>query len=101
MSSSAGETEAALVALLHLIRLMGAELVAGQHRDDVEVLVKAVETKLRSARFPADMPNQDIVNGLDLAQARLRPILEELRARSENAHLSDQLLLAPRPSRIH
>jgi hypothetical protein len=44
MSSSAGETEAALVALLHLIRLMGAELVAGQHRDDVEVLVKAVET---------------------------------------------------------
>ena len=38
MSSSAGETEAALVALLHLIRLMGAELVAGQHRDDVEVL---------------------------------------------------------------
>ena len=100
MSSSAGETEAALVALLHLIRLMGAELVAGQHRDD-EVLVKAVETKLRSARFPADMPNQDIVNGLDLAQARLRPILEELRARSEKAHLSDQLLLAPRPSRIH
>ncbi|GIQ73787.1 hypothetical protein ACE103_14500 [Bradyrhizobium sp. ma5] len=101
MSSSAGETEAALLALLHLIRLMGAELVAGQHRDDVEVLVKAVETKLRSARFPAEMPNQDIVKGLDLAEARLRPILEELRARSEKAHLSDQLLLAPRPSRIH
>ena len=101
MSSSAGETEAALVALLHLIRLMGAELVAGQHRDDVEVLVKAVETKLRSARFPADMPNQDIVNGLDLAQARLRPILEELRARSAKAHRSDQRLLASRPSRTH
>ena len=101
MSSSAGETEAALVALLHLIRLMGAELVAGQHRDDVEVLVKAVETKLRSARFPAEMPDEDVVKGLDLAQARLRPILEELRERSEKAHQSDQLLLAPRPSRIH
>ena len=49
MSSSAGETEAALVALLHLIRLMGAELVAGKHRDDVEMLVKAAETKLRAA----------------------------------------------------
>ncbi len=101
MSSSAGETEAALVALLHLIRLMGAELVAGKHRDDVEMLVKAAETKLRAARFPADMPNQDIVKGLDLAQAKLRPIFEDLRARSEKAHLSDQLLLAPKPSRIH
>ena len=68
------ETEVALVALLHLIRLMGAELVAGQHRDNVELLVKAIETKLRAAKFPADMPDQDIAKGLDLAQQLLRPI---------------------------
>jgi len=89
------------VALLHLIRLMGAELVAGQHRDNVELLVKAIETKLRSAKFPADMSDQDIAKGLDLAQQLLRPICDELRARSEKARLTDQLLLAPATSRIH
>jgi hypothetical protein len=101
MTSTAGETEVTLLALLHLIRLMGAELVAGQHRDDVEVLVKAVETKLRMARFPADTSNQDISEGLEHAQRMLQPIFDELRARSEKAHLTDRLLQAATTSRIH
>lgn len=101
MTSPTSETEVALLALLHLIRLMGAELVAGQHRDDVELLIKAVETKLRSARFPAETPNQDIAQGLELADRMLKPILDELRTRSEQAHLSDRLLQAPTTSRIH
>ena len=35
MSSSAGETEAALVALLHLIRLMGADAIVSGVRPQI------------------------------------------------------------------
>ncbi|WP_245470758.1 hypothetical protein [Bradyrhizobium guangzhouense] len=89
-----------IAALLHLIRLMGAELVAGQHRDDVELLVKAIETKLKSVRLPAAIAETDIAAGMGLAQTLLAPIFSEFRERSEKAHLRDRLLSTP-PSRLH
>ena len=94
------ETRVALAALVHLVRLMGAELVAGKHRDDVELLVKAVEIKLRAVQPSKDLPEQDIVRGLELAHHLVRPIFDDLRAQSEKAHLRDQLMAAP-TSQIH
>jgi hypothetical protein len=95
-----GETAVAVAALLHLIRLMGAELVAGRHRDDVEVLVRAIETKLRSVQLPDDTPEGDVSGGMLLANKLLEPIFEDLRLRSQNAHLRDRLLAAP-TTQIH
>lgn len=90
-----GETAVTLAALLHLIRLMGAELVAGQHRDDVELLVKAIDTKLTSVQLPTNTVASDVVNGMELARRLIAPILDDLRAKSEKAHLRDRLLAAP------
>lgn len=95
-----GETRIALAALLHIIRLMGAELVAGQHRDDVELLVKAIETKLKTLQPPEKTLETDFVKGIELAHGLVRQIFDDLRDKSERALLRDQLLAAP-TSQIH
>lgn len=90
-----GEASVALAALVHLIRLMGAELVAGQHRDNVEMLVRAIETKLKSVPLPKSLPEQDTDAGMVLAHRLLVPIFDDLRDRSEKARLRDRLLAVP------
>ena len=40
--------DVALTALANLIRLMGAELAAGRHRDDIDLFEKAVRSWLGS-----------------------------------------------------
>jgi len=95
-----GEAAVTIAALLHLVRLMGAELVAGQHRDDVEFLVKAIETKLKSVPLPEGITDTEVAVGMERAQSLLTPIFEELRDKSEKAHLRDRLLAAP-ASRFH
>src|SRR4051794_9914858 len=89
------ETRTALAALLHIIRLMGAELVAGQHRDDVELLVKAIKTKLNALQAPENTSETDFVKGIEMAHGLVRQIFDELREKSERALLRDQLLAAP------
>lgn len=58
MSQTAGDPkDVALRALAHLIRLMGAELTSGRHRDDVDLLECAVRFNLQSlARVSENEP---------------------------------------------
>jgi hypothetical protein len=84
-----------IAALLHLVRLMGAELVAGEHRDNVEFLIRSIETKLKSTQLPAELPQAAVEEGLSLTHSMLVPIFEELRQMSVNAHLRDRLIAVP------
>jgi len=88
----AGSDFVTVAALLHLIRLLGAELVAGEHRDDVEFLIKAIQTKLRSTRLPKDTRQSDIEDGLLRASQLLAPIFEDLRDKAMRAQWHDRLV---------
>jgi hypothetical protein len=85
------EVAVAIATLLHLIKLMGAELVAGQHRDDVELLVKAIDSKLDTVQLPPGISASDSAEGMKLTRGLLAPVLAELRTRSEMARLRDRL----------
>ncbi|OYX70238.1 MAG: hypothetical protein B7Y95_16220 [Rhizobiales bacterium 32-66-11] len=76
-------TKVTLAALLNLIRLLGAELVAGKHRDDVDHLERALRAKLNFVRDGVD--KDDAEAGLALAHQLLTPVLRQIRAQ---AHLA-------------
>ncbi|MFG1421602.1 hypothetical protein [Roseixanthobacter liquoris] len=78
-------TKVTLAALLNLIRLMGAELVAGKHRDDVDHLERALRAKLNFVREGVD--KDDAEAGLALAHQLLTPVLRQIRAQ---AHLASE-----------
>jgi hypothetical protein len=89
------EVAVAIATLLHLVKLMGAELVAGQHRDDVELLVKAIDSKLDTVQLPPAIAASSAAAGMKLTRSLLAPVLAELRARSQMAHLRDRLDASP------
>jgi len=91
----AGSNLVTVAALLHLIRLLGAELVAGEHRDDVEFLIKAIQAKLKSTRLPKDTSRSDIEEGLLNASQLLAPVFEDLRDKAMRAQWHDRLVSVP------
>lgn len=76
-------TKVTLAALLNLIRLMGAELVAGKHRDDVDHLEGALRAKLNFVREGVD--KDDAEAGLALAHQLLTPVLRQIRDQARRA----------------
>ncbi|OYZ89116.1 MAG: hypothetical protein B7X99_20375 [Rhizobiales bacterium 17-65-6] len=76
-------TKVTLAALLNLIRLLGAELVAGKHRDDVDHLERALRAKLNFVRDGVD--KDDAEAGLALAHQLLTPVLRQIRAQANLA----------------
>jgi hypothetical protein len=92
--------EVTIAALLNLVRLMGAELVAGEHRDNVELLIRSIETKLKTTKIPGEIPQAVVEEGLSQARRLLMPVFAELRQKSMRAHLRDRLVAIP-TSRIN
>lgn len=83
--------DVALAALTNLIRLMGAELVAGRHRDDLDLFEKAVRDRLGSAPTPACTP--DVAEaGLLLAGHCIEQALAQVRAQATSAQPTRPLL---------
>ena len=77
--------DVALAALANLVRLMGAELVAGRHRDDIDVLERAVRTKIIT---PIDGCSPDVTqSGLALAAAHVERALAQIRAQADAARV--------------
>ncbi|MCJ2017995.1 hypothetical protein MKK84_11250 [Methylobacterium sp. E-065] len=75
--------DVALAALTNLVRLMGAELVAGRHRDDIDVFERAVRTKIIT---PVDGSPPDVTqSGLTLAAAHVERALAQIRAQADAA----------------
>jgi hypothetical protein len=78
------------LALLNLIRLLSAELVAGQHRDDVAKLIEAMERQLNATPLPRGIDVNDARTGIARAKQLLRPYVAHVRQQAEAVHLRDQ-----------
>jgi len=74
----------AVAALLKLIKLLGAELVAGRHRDDIELFEKCVREKLYA--HPHGVSAEATAAGVALAHSWIEPILRDLRIRVDQAN---------------
>lgn len=89
--------DVAIAALTNLIRLMGAELVAGTHRDDISRFEQAMRAKVGAVVVEGCTPeNADA--GVALARAHIERVLTQVRSQARSANFSE-----PRrslPSRI-
>ena len=88
MSNTREETIATL-ALLNLIRLMAAELVAGEHRKDVERLIRAMDQKLDATPIPEGTDENAARAGIAHAKALLRPYVKHVRDQAKVAQIRD------------
>ena len=80
--------DVALVALTNLIRLMGAELVAGCHRDDVDLLERAVRAKVGDVTVvggSAELAGA----GIALARSHVERALAQIRVQADEARTTD------------
>ncbi|MCJ2132666.1 hypothetical protein MKK69_01040 [Methylobacterium sp. J-026] len=80
--------DVALAALTNMIRLMGAELVAGRHRDDLGLFMRAVQDRLAASPTPACSP--DVAEaGLQVAARCIEQALVQVRAQAQAARAGD------------
>jgi len=84
--------EVTIAALAHMVRLLCAELVAGQHRDDINILESAVRSKLNVAVSGASP--EILAAGLKRAHEVLTPALISVRAQVAVALKNDAALAA-------
>lgn len=75
--------------LLNLIRLLGAELVAGEHRDRVNGVVNAILAKAGTTPLPDHTTQEAARIGIAEAKSLLMPIIERIRIQAERAQLLD------------
>jgi hypothetical protein len=78
------------LALLNLIRLLSAELVAGQHRDDVAKLVEAMDRQLNATPLPRGIDVNDARTGIAHAKELLRPYVAQVRQQAQSVNIRDQ-----------
>ena len=80
--------DVALGALANLLRLMGAELVIGRHRDDLDQLAQAMRAKIGAVTVTG-CPPAVVDAGLALARAHVERALTQIRSQAEIAHAAD------------
>ena len=73
------ETTVAIAALIKLVNLLGAELLVGKYREDVDVFEQAVRAKL-FANVEGISPDETAA-GVALAHRLIEPVLRDLRER--------------------
>jgi hypothetical protein len=73
----------ALASLVKLVRLIGAELVAGRHRDDIDLFEKCVREKLHAN--VEGVSSEATAAGVALAHSLIEPVLRSLRLQVTNA----------------
>jgi hypothetical protein len=90
-------TAVALASLVKLVRLLGAELVAGSHRDDIDVFEKCVREKLHAN--VNGVSSEATAAGVALAHSLIEPILRALRVQAQEAtglqSVSQELFATP------
>jgi len=92
MISDAGETKVALASLVKMINLLGAEMLVGKYREDIDVFESCVRAKL--------FANVDGVSaeataaGVALAQSLVDPVLKHLRERVRHLHAAESVTLS-------
>ena len=87
----------AIASLVKLINLLGAEMLVGKHRDDVDAFEQSVRAKL-FAHVQGVSP-EDTAAGVALAHSLIEPVLANLRERVRQAKAaSPPPFAAPDPS---
>lgn len=79
MISDAGEVKVALASLVKLINLLGAEMLVGKYREDIDVFESCVRAKL-FANVEGVSPEATAA-GVALAHGFVEPVLKQLRER--------------------
>jgi hypothetical protein len=82
----------ALASLVKLVGLLAAELVAGRHRDDIDLLEKSVRQKLHAS--VDGISPEATAEGVALAHSLVEPILRSLRVRAQEAASLPQISAA-------
>jgi hypothetical protein len=72
-------SEVTTLVLLNLIRLLAAELVAGEHRDDVAKLIGAMDRQLAATPLPRGIDVNDARAGIAHARKLLQPYMVRVR----------------------
>lgn len=82
-------------ALVHLVRLLAAELVAGKHRDDVDEIIRAIDHKIEQTPLVRGIDVNDARAGFLAARKVLAPVCKALRAQAAEARFSDEVKKQP------
>jgi hypothetical protein len=92
MSDNASQETIATLALLNLIRLLAAELGAGEQRHDVEKLIRAMDRQLTATPLPRGIDVNDARGGIARVKELLRPYIKHVRDQARIAQVR-----GPRP----
>jgi hypothetical protein len=98
--SEAGEVRVALASLVKMINLLGAELLVGKHREDIDVFESCVRAKL-FAHVEGANP-EETAAGVALAHSLVDPVLKNLRERVRHLQAAERPTLteSAEPSRL-
>jgi hypothetical protein len=91
-SEMSGETRVAFASLIKLINLLGAELVVGKHREDIDLIETCVRAKL-FANVDGVSPEATAA-GVALAHSLVDPVLKNLRERVQTLHTAERVAMA-------
>jgi hypothetical protein len=93
--SDNGETRVALASLVRMINLIGAEMLVGRYREDIDVFESCVRAKL-FANVEGVTPEQT-AEGVALAHTLVEPVLKNLRERVNQLHAAEASAMAVPP----
>ena len=80
------EAKVSVAALLHIVRLLAAEIVVGGGpRQDVERLIAAIDRRLNDTPLPGDTRLDTARNGLRQTRELLLPVVTQLRQQAAQA----------------
>jgi hypothetical protein len=74
-------TTVAMASLVKMISLLGAELLVGRHRDDVDLFEQCVRAKLHA--HVEGVSSEATAAGVALAHGLIEPVLRDLRERAK------------------
>ena len=82
----------AIASLVKLVNLMGAELLVGKHRDDIDAFEQSVRAKLHAS--VEGVSSEDTAAGVALAHSLIEPVLANLRERVKQTRAAETPALA-------
>ena len=92
MNSDVGEVRVAFASLVKLINLIGAEMLVGKYREDIDIFESCVRAKL-FANVEGVSPEATAA-GVALAHSLVDPVLKQLRERVQNLHAAEAAAMA-------
>jgi hypothetical protein len=95
----AGDVRVAFAALVKMIDLMGAEMLVGKYREDIDVFENCVRAKLFA--HVEGVSAESTAAGVALAQSLVDPVLRRLRERVHNLHLAEAAAMAEQAAQPH